>query len=79
MDISGKLQELEALNRRAAEAGGPERLQRQHAAGKLTARERIQLLVDEGSFEELDRFVEHRCIDFGMAGQKILGDGVVTG
>jgi propionyl-CoA carboxylase beta chain len=79
MDISGKLRELEALNRRAAEAGGPERLKRQHAAGKLTARERIHLLVDEGSFEELDRFVEHRCIDFGMAGQKILGDGVVTG
>ena len=79
MDISDKLQELEALNRRAAEAGGPERLERQHAAGKLTARERIQLLVDEGSFEELDKFVEHRCIDFGMAGQKILADGVVTG
>ena len=79
MDISGKLRELEDLNRRAAEAGGPERLKRQHAAGKLTARERIHLLVDEGSFEELDRFVEHRCIDFGMAGQKILGDGVVTG
>jgi propionyl-CoA carboxylase beta chain len=79
MDISGKLRELDALNRRAEEAGGPERLKRQHAAGKLTARERIRLLVDEGSFEELDRFVEHRCIDFGMAGQKILGDGVVTG
>jgi propionyl-CoA carboxylase beta chain len=79
MDISGKLKELEALNRRAAGAGGPERLKRQHDAGKMTARERVTLLLDEGSFEELDRFVEHRCLDFGMAEQKIPGDGVVTG
>lgn len=79
MDISEKLNELEALNRRAEEGGGPERLKRQHDAGKLTARERISLLLDEGSFEELDKFVEHRCVDFGMAEQKILGDGVVTG
>jgi propionyl-CoA carboxylase beta chain len=79
MDISGKLKDLEALNRRAEEAGGPERLKRQHDAGKLTARERINLLLDEGSFEELDKFVEHRCIDFGMEQQKIPGDGVVTG
>jgi len=74
-----KLKELEALNRLAEEAGGRERLERQHAAGKMTARERIHFLLDEGTFEELDRFVEHRCIDFGMAGQKIPGDGVVTG
>ncbi len=79
MDISRKLKELETLNRRAEEAGGPERLKRQHDAGKLTAHERVHLLLDEGSFEELDRFVEHRCIDFGMAHQKIPGDGVVTG
>jgi propionyl-CoA carboxylase beta chain len=79
MDISEKLNELEELNRRAEEGGGPERLKRQHDAGKLTARERITLLLDEGSFEELDKFVEHRCVDFGMAEQKILGDGVVTG
>jgi propionyl-CoA carboxylase beta chain len=79
MDISGTLKELETLNRRAGQAGGPERLKRQHDAGKLAARERIELLLDEGTFEELDRFVEHRCIDFGMAEQKILGDGVVTG
>jgi propionyl-CoA carboxylase beta chain len=79
MDISEKLKELAALNRRAEEAGGPERIKRQHDAGKLTARERIHLLLDEGSFEELDKFVEHRCIDFGMEQQKVLGDGVVTG
>ncbi|MBZ5498105.1 MAG: methylmalonyl-CoA carboxyltransferase [Acidobacteriia bacterium] len=79
MDISEKLQELEQLNRRAEAAGGPERLKRQHDAGKMTARERINFLLDEGSFEELDRFVEHRCMDFGMEKQKILGDGVVTG
>ena len=79
MDISGKLKELDERNRRAEAGGGPERLKRQHDAGKLTARERVLLLLDEGSFEELDRFVEHRCLDFGMAEQKVPGDGVVTG
>src|SRR3954453_4889718 len=64
----------------AARAGGGERrVEGQHAKGKLTARERIELLLDEGSFEEWDMFVEHRCNDFGMAEQKIPGDGVVTG
>lgn len=70
---------MDALNRRAEEAGGAERTKRQHDAGKLTARERVHLLLDEGSFEELDKFVEHRCVDFGMEQQKIPGDGVVTG
>ena len=79
MDISGKLSELEELNRRAEAGGGAERLKRQHGAGKLTARERVLLLLDEGSFEELDKFVEHRCLDFGMPEQKVPGDGVVTG
>ena len=65
--------------RRAEEGGGEERRQRQHAEGKLTARERIDLLLDEGSFEELDQLVEHRCLDFGMASQKVPGDGVVSG
>jgi propionyl-CoA carboxylase beta subunit len=65
--------------RRAEEGGGAERLQRQHAEGKLTARERIEILLDEGSFEELDQLVEHRCLDFGMADQKVPGDGVVSG
>jgi propionyl-CoA carboxylase beta chain len=65
--------------RRAEAGGGPERRERQHAEGKLTARERVELLLDEGSFEELDKLVEHRCLDFGMAEQKIPGDGVVSG
>jgi propionyl-CoA carboxylase beta chain len=70
---------LEGLERRAAEGGGAERIARQHQAGKLTARERIDLLCDPGSFTEIDRFVTHRCTDFGMADNKIPGDGVVTG
>ncbi len=65
--------------RRAEEGGGPERRERQHREGKLTARERVELLLDEGTFEELDQLVEHRCLDFGMAEQKIPGDGVVSG
>src|SRR5213594_1232333 len=79
MDFSEKLKELEELHRRAEQGGGPERQKRQHDASKLTARERIHFLLDEGSFEELDKFVEHRCVDFGMADQKVPGDGVVTG
>ena len=59
--------------------GGQKRIDAQHARGKLTARERIELLLDEGSFEEFDMFVEHRCTDFGMEKTKIPGDGVVTG
>ena len=74
-----KLKELQELHRRAEEGGGPERLKKQHEASKLTARERIHLLLDDGSFEEMDKFVEHRCVDFGMEKQKIPGDGVVTG
>jgi propionyl-CoA carboxylase beta chain len=65
--------------RRAELGGGAERLERQHAEGKLSARERVESLLDEGSFEELDKLVEHRCLDFGMAEQKIPGDGVVSG
>ena len=75
-------QQLEELRRRhaATEAGGgEERRAREHAEGKLSARERIILLFDEGSFEEIDKLVEHRCQDFGMAQQRIPGDGVVTG
>jgi propionyl-CoA carboxylase beta subunit len=64
---------------RAEAGGGAERRQRQHAEGKLTARERVLALLDEGTFEELDQLVEHRCLDFGMAEQKIPGDGVVSG
>ena len=58
---------------------GARRVAAQHAKGKLTARERIELLLDEGSFEEFDMFVAHRCTDFGMAADRPAGDGVVTG
>ena len=67
------------LRRRAALGGGEERRRRQRDAGKLTARERIELLLDAGSFDELDAFVTHRCRDFGMADQVVPGDGVVAG
>ena len=70
---------LEAKREEAREGGGKRRIDAQHKKGKLTARERIDVLFDEGSFEEWDMFVEHRCNDFGMAGEKIPGDGVVTG
>src|SRR6266705_723067 len=70
---------LADLDRRAELGGGEERLRRQREAGKLTARERIDLLFDPGTFEELDKLVTHRCLDFGMAEQIIPGDGVVTG
>jgi propionyl-CoA carboxylase beta subunit len=70
---------LADLERRAESGGGEARLARQHAAGKLTARERVDLLFDPGTFEELDKLVTHRCLDFGMAEQVIPGDGVVTG
>jgi propionyl-CoA carboxylase beta chain len=70
---------LEQMRAGARQGGGEKRVAAQHAKGKLTARERIELLLDEGSFEEWDMFVEHRCTDFGMAEQKVPGDGVVTG
>ena len=71
--------QLEAKRAAARLGGGERRIAAQHAKGKLTARERIELLLDEGTFEEWDMFVEHRCIDFGMEGNKVPGDGVVTG
>ena len=74
-----RIRRLEELNARALEGGGKARVEKQHAAGKLTARERIDLLMDPGSFIELDRFVAHRCNDFGMEKDRPLGDGVVTG
>ncbi|MEJ8860160.1 carboxyl transferase domain-containing protein, partial [Variovorax robiniae] len=73
---------LEFLEKRRADArlgGGQKRIDAQHAKGKLTARERIELLLDDNTFEEWDMFVEHRCTDFGMEDNKIPGDGVVTG
>lgn len=73
------LAELETRRAEARLGGGQRRIDSQHAKGKLTARERIDLLLDEGSFEEFDMFVAHRCTDFGMAEQKVPGDGVITG
>ena len=73
------LKYLEDLERRAELGGGEDRLRKQHDAGKLTARERIEFLYDPGSFEEVDKLVTHRCIDFGMQDQIVPGDGVVAG
>ncbi len=73
------LDQLEARREIARKGGGDKRIAAQHAKGKLTARERIDLLMDSGSFEEFDMFVQHRCTDFGMEKQKVPGDGVVTG
>jgi propionyl-CoA carboxylase beta chain len=74
-----RVAELRRLRQAAELGGGEERIARQHRAGKKTARERIDLLLDKGSFDELDRFVVHQATDFGMADQRIPGDGVVTG
>ncbi len=79
MSIHEKLKRLEELRRASEEGGGANRLEVQHKRGKLSARERIDLLLDPGSFVELDRYVTHRATDFGLAERKVLGDGVVTG
>ncbi len=73
------IHQLEEKRSRASLGGGEDRIAKQHAKGKLTARERIELFLDPGSFEEWDMFMEHRCTDFGMEQQSIPGDGVVTG
>src|SRR5690606_3912998 len=73
------IQQLEEKRLKARVGGGEKRIAAQHAKGKLSARERIELLLDPGSFEEWDMFVEHRCTDFGMEQEHIHGDGVVTG
>ena len=74
-----KLEELRRLKEQALLGGGEERIKTQHKKGKLTARERVDLLLDPGTFQELDMFATHRTSDFGLADQKVLGDGVVTG
>jgi propionyl-CoA carboxylase beta chain len=73
------IQRLDDLNARALLGGGADRIKKQHESGKLSARERVDLLLDAGSFVEMDRFVTHRCTEFGMEQQKFLGDGVITG
>ena len=72
-------QELLERREAARAAGGQQRVDKHHAKGKLTARERVEVLLDDDSFKESDMFVEHRCNDFGMQDQKIPGDGVITG
>ena len=79
MLIEQKIQELLEKRGEARLGGGQKRIDSQHAKGKMTARERIALLLDEGSFEETDMFVTHRTVDFGLDKQQYLGDGVVTG
>ncbi|HOU97623.1 MAG TPA: acyl-CoA carboxylase subunit beta [Bacteroidales bacterium] len=77
--IQDKIKELLDLRDKARKGGGEKRIESQHKKGKLTARERIDILLDEGSFEEFDMFVSHRCIDFGLDKEQYLSDGVVTG
>ncbi|RMF44740.1 MAG: methylmalonyl-CoA carboxyltransferase, partial [Anaerolineae bacterium] len=79
MSKNPKIEYLKALREQAALGGGPERIEKQHQRGRLTARERISLLLDKGSFREVDPFVTHTSTNFGLQNQKFLGDGVVTG
>ena len=79
MNLEQKVEELKKRNQLAEDGGGTKRRERQHKEGKMSARERIEFLLDEGTFEETDKLVTHRCNDFGMTEQKIYGDGFVTG
>src|ERR1051325_607904 len=79
MNLEQKVEELKKRDQLAEDGGGAKRRERQHKEGKMSARERIQFLLDEGTFEETDKLVTHRCTDFGMEEQKIYGDGFVTG
>src|SRR5512136_2438052 len=79
MAVEDRVDELRRRKARAREGGGAERIEQQRAKGKMTARERIEALLDAGSFVETDPFVEHRATDFGMDKKRIPGDGVVTG
>ncbi len=79
MSMRDKLELLQQKRAESEQGGGPDRIATQHRKGKMTARERLDVLLDPGSFVELDRFVTHRATDFGLADQQVLGDGVVTG
>src|ERR1700739_141960 len=79
MKLEEKIAELRKRDHLAEEGGGAKRRERQHKEGKMSARERIEFLLDEGSFEETDKLVTHRSNDFGMAEQKFYGDGFITG
>ena len=74
--MSANIAEMEKRREAARMGGGQRRIDAQHAKGKLTARERLDILLDEGSFEEIDAYVEHNCVDFGMPEQTVPGDGV---
>lgn len=71
--------QFEELDKRASLGGGVDKIEKQHASGRMTARERIDMLLDKGSFNELDKFVNHRCTNFGMEKKQIAGDGMVSG
>jgi propionyl-CoA carboxylase beta chain len=79
MNLQEKYRQLEEFNAKAEEGGGKERIEKQHAAGKKTARERINQLLDPGTFNEIDKLMTHRNYDFGMETQKVLGDGLISG
>src|SRR6201997_4565724 len=79
MNLEQKVEELKKRNQLAEDGGGAKRRERQHKEGKMSARERIEFLLDEATFEETDKLVTHRCSDFGMGEQKVYGDGFVTG
>src|SRR5438552_14163457 len=79
MNLEQKLEELKKRDHLAEEGGGARRREKQHKEGKMSARERIEFLLDEGTFEETDKLVTHRCNDFGMSEQKLYGDGFITG
>jgi propionyl-CoA carboxylase beta chain len=79
VSTADKLDQLQSMREQARQGGGAKRIEQQHARGKLTARERLELLLDEGSFTEIDAFVTHRASDFGLDAERYLGDGVVTG
>ncbi|MEX2364014.1 MAG: carboxyl transferase domain-containing protein, partial [Balneolaceae bacterium] len=79
MGSNPKVERLQKLREEALKGGGADRIEKQHEKGKLTARERLDLLLDKGSFEEIDKFVTHRSTAFGLEDQQFLGDGVITG
>src|SRR6202158_255492 len=79
MNLEEKVAELKKRNQLAEEGGGAQRRERQHKEGKMSARERVEFLLDEGTLEETDKLVTHRSTDFGMEEQKYYGDGFITG
>ena len=79
MSTQKRIEDLRKRSEKVMAGGGPKRIEKQHASGKLTARERVEKLLDQGTFVELDRFVTHRCTNFGMEKKECPGEGVVTG